>query len=443
MKKIDFKNSVKNIQLSNEAKNRIKAACRVEEMQSPRTFDFRMCVRIAAVLVCVVVLSIGIHAAVELISFYMEREADTTKIHAGLNETADTSPAPNRAWNASEGEVMIKLVLYYMPEDIKPDLTANGKYRGEENNRAITFSGYDLRICDLDTVIGDTGKAEEFTAGGNRAFLVTSDSEIAVFNKNLYVLLEKEQMVIAASVGYGISEEEIKSIVAGLTIEETNDISLALPILNEVRSDNAPDIPFVIIDEAPKVYREDLLTLGESGHYEDMFSSNYFTVETVEIFDSLASLNTNYINSFSKKRLENMTDADGNFIPYKRTDVDSAAGKFGDTEEVTKRLVVFTVRTTEICTDAEPYPEAFLNTFHLTKLLTNEDGTIEGNYAPETAVINRVPGTDAGTTEIVYLEPLGDDTYRIAYIIDDDQLDGELLLESRYAEIYYAFTVEK
>ncbi len=445
MRSNDFKHTMKKVHLSNEAKNRIKTACRTEEVKNLRIWTLRGGARVAAVFACVIALSVSVYAAAELISFYMEREDDTAKIHAVLNETVDTSTTPNRAWNANEDEVMVKLSFGYMPEDIAPDLTANGKYGGKENNRAMTFSGFDLRIGDLDALIGNVGKAEEFTAGGKRAFLMTSDSEMALYNKTLYVLFEEEQLVIKASVGFGITEDELKTIAEGLTVEETDDISLALPISNEVGlGGNANDIPFEYIIENPKVYREDLLKLGESGHYENEFDYADITVEKAEIFDSIAPLNMNLMDSFGLEQIEDMTDAKGNFIPYKRTMVDNYAGKFGETEEVTKQLVVFTVKLKEVMKvdDADPYPLAFLQAFKLTKLVTNEDGTIVGNYDVGTAVIDRTPGTDAGTTEPIYREPLGDDTYRIAYLIDNDQFDGELLLESRYAEIYYVIPVE-
>ncbi len=425
-------------------KTAVLSALKREAKLSRQARAFPLSLRLTAVIAVAAVLSVGVFAAVRLIDFRMELDDDTAKIHAELHESTDASTTPNRAWNANEDEVMVRLSFGYMPEDIEPDLTANGKYGGAESSRAMTFSGFDLRICDLNTVIGNVGKAEEFTAGGNRAFLITSDSELALYTKTLYVLFEEDELIIKASVGFGISEEELKAIAAGLGIEETDDISLALPIANETGLGGTSDIPFIYISESPKAYREDLLALGESGHYDFLSSYDDITVEKAELFDSIASLNQEYLTNSGRELLRSMTDAEGSFIPYKRTMVDNEAGKFGETTEVTKRLVVFTVKLKEVweVDDVEPNPLAFMQTFKLGRLVTNEDGTIERNYAIGTAVIDRTPGTNAGTAEAIYREPLGDDTYRIAYLIDDDQLDSELLLDSRYAEIYYVIPVD-
>ncbi len=447
MKQNEIKNAVEKINLSNDAALRIEYACRAAETREERgSAGAHIGVRLAIAAACVLVLSIGVYATAQLVGFYMERDGDNVNIGATLDrENPAESEGPNRAWNANEDEVMIKLDFSYMPEDITPDLTANGKYDGAENNRAMTFSGFDLRICDLNTVIGNIAKAEEFMAGENRAFLLTSESEIAVYNKALYVLFEDEQLVIKATVGCGITEDELKAIAAGLSVVETDDVTLAIPISNEVGlGDISASVSDVLIIEGPKAYREDLISVGDSAHYDSYFHYDDVTVLGVEVFDNISSLNKNCLYSHGAELLQKMTDPAGNLIPYKRTEVDIEAGKFGETVEVTKKLIVVTYKCTEVLKtdEGEVYPMAFLNSFTFEKLIEKEDGTVVHDETFSRFVIDRTPGTHSGTAEPIYGEQIDGDTYRYAYLIDEDQLDGELFLASYYAEIYYLIPVE-
>ncbi len=447
MKQNEIKNAVGKIRLPDDAAMRIEEACRTTEAaDGGRLLGARMGMRALIAVACILVLSVGVYATAHLVGFYMEKDGDTANIHATLDrESLTASEAPNRAWNANEDEVMVKLNFAYMPEDITPDLTANGKYGGAENNRSMTFSGYDLRISDFDVSMVGVCDAEGFDAGGNKAVLLTYDSEIMLYNKALYILFEDENIMLKAYVGCGITDDEIKAIAAGLSIEETDDITLALPILNEVGLGDTTEIPFVITTGNAEIFRDDLLSVGDSAHYEDLYNYDDVAVLSVEILDSIVSLDKNCFYSNGVKLLSTMADSSGNLIPYKRTQVDREAGKFGETVEVTKKLIVVTYKCTEgLKTDEGVlYPMAFLNNFILGRLVEKEDGTVGHDCTYSAAVIDSTPGTHPVTVEPIYAEQLSEDTYRYAYLIDEDLLYGELLLASEHAEIYYVIPVDE
>ncbi|MBP3368890.1 MAG: hypothetical protein J6L71_05600, partial [Clostridia bacterium] len=399
--------------------------------------------RIALIAACVALLSVGVYAATEIAHFYMEQDGSEIHVSAGLDSSiADNVEEPNRAWNADEGELMVKLDFAYLPDDITPDLTANGKYDGADNTRAMTFMAHDLRISDLDTVRDGYESVEEFMAGENRAYLLTSDSEIALYNKYIFILFEEEHLVIEAYVGCGITEDEIKEIASGLSVVETDDVSEALPIANEVRGGDTSDIPDVFYSPAPEIYREDLLTVGERAHYEDYFGDHRdITVLDVTIEDGISSLDRSLISSYAMDKIEKMIDEDGRFVPYNRTELDRENGKFGESKSVTKKLVVVTVELDG--PDSREDAFSFLQSFTLNRLVERDDGTITGDSTPIECIIDHNLGLNCGSIEPIYREQVRDTTYRIAYFIDDDQLSDELFFHSYFAEICYSFDVNE
>jgi len=445
MKTNPIKKSLANIKLSDSAKDRIKSACYTaeSEVEEKMWYPQRRGLRIALIAACVLMLSVAVYAATGIVNFYIENNGDGVHVSAGLDSTvADKTKEPNRAWNADEGELMVKLDFAYLPDDITPDPVANGKYDGTDNTRAMTFMAHDLRISDLNTVRDGYESAEEFMAGENRAYLLTSDSEIALYNKHIFILFEEEHLVIEAYVGCGITEDEIKEIASGLSVVETDDVSEALPIANEVRGGDTSDIPDVFYHSYPEINREDLLTVGERAHYEDYFGDHRdITVLDVTIEDGISSLDRSLISSYAMDKIEKMIDEDGRFVPYNRTELDRENGKFGETTTVTKKLVIVTVELEGPDNRADAF--AFLHSFNLYRLVERDDGTIAGDSTPIECIIDHNLGLNAGSIEPIYREQIGETTYRIAYIIDDDQLTDELFFNSYFAKIRYAFDVSE
>ncbi len=400
--------------------------------------------RILCIAAVAVLLTVSVCAAVHLVDFSLFEDGNEAHINAGLTGPADTSE-PLRSWNSDEGEISIRLDFAYMPDDMTEDMTANGKWGGDDVSRAITFSGFDLRRSDLDSVIGGVESTEQITVGEHKAYFIRSASEIALYDKTAFVLFEEEQLVIKAYVTYGIAEDELKAILSGMSIEETDDVSLALPITNETGSDNI-DIPDVMVVEKEKIYYNDLKKIGDTAEYafgpegEAPWIKYGITVEGFEIRDSFAGLSASAIER--KDIVEKFTDDEGNLIPYKRTEIIrgdgvNTFGSFGETVEMTKRLVLVTVRIEDFYSNAGESPQLYLRSYSLYGLEKDENGLVKNYGRMGDWAIDSTPGTYSECNEVVYNEHLGGDLYRIGYILDTDELGGELLFSGFTPKIHY------
>ncbi len=445
MKENPISSAMKNIRLGDGAKEEIKAACR--EQMTVRNLHCGFCKRTAfkviAAAMAIAVMTISVFAVSKLITFSMTQKNDEVRINAALPEENKDTDAPVRSWNSDKeaGEISVRLEFAYMPEDMSEDMTASHKYGGSVGNRAITFNGYDLRRSDLNAIIKNIDSAEKFMAGDKEAYLLISN-DLSVYDKDIYVLFAQEEMVVHGIVGYGITVEEIKAIAEGMSIAETDDVIHALPIGNEPKSSDVPDIPFVFVHDDPKVYRSDLLAMGEVGTYENVFESmRSVNVEKVEMFDSISGFEDGVIR---KDLVEKFTDAGGNLIPYNRTEViinddDVANGgkvkrTLGETLEMTKRFICVTVTATG---DTDENMKPFLHTFSLGGLAETEEGTIERTQGRQNFWIDGVPGEYADTHEPVYRKKVGEGRWVLGYLLDADEIGDELYFYSSYAELHY------
>ena len=404
--------------------------------------------KMIAVAALVSVLTVGVFAAAGLIEFGIKHDGDELKISAKLpdNADADTSSSeskPLRSWNAAEGEVSVKLNFGYMPADMTEDGTAPYKYSDEDFTRAMTFVGHDLRRSDFESILAGADSYTELNEGGGRAYIVYWDSETTFYNRKLYVLFEEAELLVSAYVSYGITDDELRAIAANMTAVETDDVSEALPIGNEFSENGENGQSDVFYVENPPEYYADLLSLGETGRYDGYYDSADVTVRSIEYYDSMADFDVSCI--INQSFVENFADESGSLIEYNRTEMilgdgETTFNKWGETTPMTKKLVVVTLTL-----DYEYGGEAdlskfeleapFLHSFSLGKLVLLENGEVELDY--KDYYYNRTPGKMATSREPVYREYLGDNTWRLGYLLDTDALDGELYFYSEYAEIGY------
>ena len=320
--------------------------------------------------------------------------------------------------------------------------TANGKWNGSDNTRSITFSGFDLRRGDLSDVIENINNTKAFTAGENDAYLLYDASEAALYDMYLFVHFAEEQLVVKARVGCGITDEEIRSIAAAMRIEETDDAALALPISNELTTENQNNDPlFSFEEESQVIHRTTLLSVGESAHYDGVFGDHKeITVDSIEVLDNISTLDQTGFTSRGLEMLSSFTDNGGNFITYMRTEIDRERGVFGETTETEKRFVLVSV--TFSGAEGEGDAKSFMQTFHLSSCIDGGNGTVLPWYAQASYVIDKNPGRYAGTTEPIYRLYIGNGRYLIGYILDEEISKQTLLLHSSYAEIGYILETE-
>jgi len=401
-------------------------------------------IKILASVAILSVLTVSVYAAVQWIDFRMEQNGDEVRIHASLNETDESDGAeekPVRSWNAEDGELSIRLNIPDLPSDMRERENTNGKYYSEDSSRAMTINGIDLRRSDLDQIIGGGDEAKQIEVGGKTMFVIGSNSDAAYYNRTAYILFEKEELVLKLWVSYGITDDELTVLASTMTIEETTDARLALPIINEV-SDDSYDWTTPITIERDPIYEADLLEIGQSARDEN----NWYTatVDAVEVCDNINILNPNFIlrNDF----VERFTDISGNLVPYNRTEViiteeegKQATKQFGETVSAKKKLYVVTLTMEDVTMDEIPEADrermlkACVNSFGL-QAYTVENGEIKMHSS--NAVVDRKPNAYADSSEIIYRECLGNNQWKVAYLIDEAYAKGNLVLEQYTGKIY-------
>lgn len=404
----------------------------------------RIPLKILACAALLSVLSVSVYAAVQWIEFRLVQDGDETRIHASLNETGDTSAdreeKPPRSWNAEEGEISVRLLIPDLPSDMRERENTNGKYYSDDTSRGMTVNGIDLRRSDLDQIIGGNAEVKQIDAGGKPMYVISGHSEAAYYNRTAYILLEEEELVLKFWVSYGITDEELLAMASTLTLEETDDPWLALPISNEV-SDDSFDWTTPIVIERDPIYEADLLEIGESVRVaNDWYTA---TVNRVEIYDNIHVLNRHCITR--KDYVECFIDDSGKLIPYTRTEkilVQDGQGwalQYGEDVSVTKKLyvVTLTMEDVTIIPDDEAANEEMLkacvNGFDL-KGYTISDGKVEMTSID--AAVNRKPESHSGNGEGIYREYLGNNQWKIAFLIDSDTAVGDLVLYDETCKIY-------
>lgn len=447
MKKNSIKEAFDGIGLSESAKQRIKNSCyeALTENESKNKFTSKIGFRILCAVGAVLILSISAFAAARFIDFSMTKNEDGVTLHAALPEENKDTEAPLRAWNSDseKGEVSIRLEFDYMPSDLKEDPIATHKYGGETGSRAITFVGHDLRRSDFNEIVKYVDEAEKFMAGDKEAYLLRWDS-LVVYDKDIYVLFEKEEMLIHGMVGYGITVDEIKAIAEGMRIVEVEDINIALPISNEFGTDSDDSTPKVVYSDPIYVYRDDLLPIGEVGEYNGYFDQRTVRVDKIELLDNISGYEKDFIRS---DVIEKFTGDSGEFIPYMRGtrvfEGDIEAGErprivLGEETEMKKRFILITLTVTEDEDDTDADIKAFLHTFSLGGLVETEEGHIERTQGWENFIINGAPETHADFHDPLYRKKIGGNKWVLGYFLDEDEIGEEMYLYSHLAKLYYS-----
>ena len=430
-----------------ERKEAVLHALRREEAleaEKKSCFFTRTPVKIMASVAILSVLTVSVYAAVQWIDFRMEQNGDEVRIHASLNETGendDTDEKPVRSWNAEEGEISIRLNIPDLPSDMRERENTNGKYYSEDSSRSMTINGIDLRRSDLNEILGGADKAEQLDAGGKPLYVITSNSDAAFYNRTAFILFEKEELVLKLWVSYGITDDELLTMASTLTLEETDDALLALPIINEVLDDSYDWTTPITIEHDP-IYEADLLEIGQSARDDnDWYTA---TIDTVEVHDTINVLDPSYI--LRKDFVGRFTDTSGNLVPYNRTEViwneeegKQATKQFGETVSAKKKLYVVTLTMEDVTMDEIPEADrermlkACVNSFNLYPY-TVVNGEII--MQSSNAVVDRKPNAYADSSEIIYREYLGNNQWKVAYLIDETDAEGELMLEQYTGKIY-------
>lgn len=434
-----------------ERKEALLQAVRREEAEKVNKhahISLRAPLKILVAVAVLSALSVSVYAAVQWIEVRMERNGDEIHFHAGLNESAETAAdrdeKPLRSWSSEEGEVSIRLNIPDLPSDMSEDKTANGKYHGDDTSRSMTINGIDLRRSDLDQIIGGGADVQRIDAGGRAMYVITWDNEAAYYDRIAYIVFEEEELVLKLWVSYGITDDELLSMASTLTLEETTDPLLAIPIINEM-SDGSDgeqhlDEPQVFYMDIDPIYEEDLIEIGESVRDENDWYT--VTVNNIEVYDNINVLDPNCITR--KDFVNRFVDENGNLIPYDRTEIiyteegNRVSKHFGESIFTTKKLyvVTLTMENVTISTDEainEEMLRACVNGFDLDGY-TVTDGEIK--TISRNGVVNKRPEVYSGNGEGIYREYLGNNRWKVAFLLDDDIAEGDLVLHQYTGKVY-------
>lgn len=417
----------------------LNALNRVEKAEKGCSMRYTSHIPIKVLLSAVILaaLTVSAYAAVQWIDFTVEQNGDEVYIHASLNETDENTVSQKktlRSWRAEDGEISVKLSIPNLPSDMSEDQTANGKYRSEDNSRSMTISGIDLRRSDLDQLIDGAAYVEQLDAGGKEMYVIEKGGA-DYYNRIAYIVFNEDELVLKLWVSYGITDEELSALASTMTIENTTNALLAIPIQNELSCTTSQDIPFIYINENDPIYEANLIKIGASARDNNDWYT--ITVNGVNVYDNIGVLNPNYI--MCKDFVKRFTDDSGRLIPYNRTDIiyntneeaNQVTKHFGETVPAKKKLYVVLLTVADITldnvneTDRKRMVQACVNSYNLSGYTVN-DGKLDMICC--NAVVDSQPGENACSSEIVYREYIGENQWRVAYLIDEDIASGNLVL---------------
>ena len=401
-------------------------------------------IRIFAAVALLSALSVGVFAATKFIDFSLERDGDNVYIHAGLNGTdkgTATDDKPLRSWNIEDGGVGIKLNIPDLPSDLETNKTAAGKYGNEDSSRAITVNGVDLRRSDLEHIIVGATDTRQLVAG-NKPVYIVNKGEDSRYDRIAYIVFEEDELVLKLWVSRGITDDELMGLAATLEIEYTTDSTQSIPILNELGDGAAIDLPATIVGKGEPVYEKDLAQMGEPVHA----TNGEYTVciDSVSVYDDVNALDPDCI--IRGDIVDRFSDENGNLIEYNRTQIVwlESAGKepekaYREGFVTEKKLYVLTLTMSDL--NLDKYPEedrdvmlrAFVNSFNLNSY-TERSGEID--IFTMDAVVDQKAGESVCNHEIVYRECLGDGRWKIAYLLDSDIAEKELVLSCDVSRVY-------
>lgn len=400
-----------------------------------------------AILACVM-FTVTAFAAVKLGVFNIRRGEDKTVVQIGGTDSivADDVITDMPTYvtiisrNKEKGEVP-NLIFHrdYMPEGVEKNSEGSEiKYGEFENGRSLSFDVTYLGGEGFTLNLGAGANIEEFEVNGHDALLVNR-GETLYFNKILAVYFEEEDVLALCYAGYGISEDEVRSLAEGLRFEKTENVTLAYPITHNYGEVNLGESvgnrpAYLPLETAEKISLGDTVVFNDTvfkqvvtDDSEAISADIEITPVSVKILDDVTSLNT---YSF-RELFEDYMDANGKLIVYPRTEIIKGEGtdpdSFGETKKVKKKLVLIELKMKNMSNeDIWSYTVGDIS-LHLGN---GEDKT--SNY-----VFDKVPQKNSTTSLISYYDAgcggkqfyktslgAGEElTCHIGFLVDEDMTD--------------------
>ncbi len=395
----------------------------------------RMYYRVAvAAVAALFVVPVTAFAATKLYSMQVNRNKTKTSIEITQNETNTEQKKDTSSAAFSNYEV----VPTYLPNGCKAlgEAYGSNKYGGGETESQLGLSIWTAPWEEGKKFVADimdSTDAKQFSGDGYDGVIV-SKSETYAYDKEVFLMYEKEALLIHIYAGYGIDSDEIKKVADGLTLTKTTDVAKMVPTeasLFQTAEETAEEDAET--KEALENY--EVVELGEEILFGYMGEGCCAaTVENVELRDNIAGLDESGLQT---EEVKPFVDEKGNFIAYNRTEVlegnADTVSSYGETVPIKKKLVYITLkidnqtgRTVDYCAGNQIWYRKQKENGEVDWKLPNyvRDGNPDLNAEHNEPVYldTSREGTESKDYYFMNLEP-GENIIHVGYLVDEDWTD--------------------
>ncbi|MGX7418004.1 hypothetical protein ACWOFR_04275 [Carnobacterium gallinarum] len=335
-----------------------------------------------------------------------------------------------------------QLVIADLPENMEAMNNESLKYSFKDNYGKGGFSFLLWRVGKKNEFIAENTKDYvEKEINGKKAIIVNVDNGIEKlsFNKHIYLVFEEEGIVVESYVGSDVSDEQMMAVLGSISFKPTTkEVASYIRDYDSERSTN--QIPASVADRKIVPLEKEskkLFKVGQKIPITTFEGSKLdYTIEKVEVFDSLVNFKEESFNPFILERLNeaNAMDQAKNLIPYQRSEFKAGDGKNTINELTNKTLIKpkFVFITTSVKNMKTKATEEIYMTPSLEILKSEKNGW---TFAQKNGTFEN--GIKTG--EVDYLEPAGEGkafynigrlapgktiTIKLGYLVDEDKLDS-------------------
>lgn len=261
----------------------------------------------------------------------------------------------------------VKINIGWLPDGVAE---YQGKYslNGEGNEKCITITH--SRVVEKQP-FSELNVVDYTELEINSHQAIIANVAVEPFSKRFYVYFEKEALFVEAYATGDVTDEEIKTVIENITVEEcteeesnTTSLTEAKKMLKESKWMEAQEKLAEFVDSFkndPVIQYSDI-TLGQSIAFEnsESMTENTLTIDNIEILDNVSDLDRLYFYD-SDDRLSEYVDENGSFLPYTRNyykygdGLDTPFSEVTKTDTARKNLVYATLSITNTTDEANTF----------------------------------------------------------------------------------------
>ncbi|AQP54003.1 hypothetical protein CBF34_10940 [Vagococcus penaei] len=231
-------------------------------------------------------------------------------------------------------ETLYKLHLNYLPKNMVSDPDAL-KYSHQDNlnKGGLTFVLWKInQKADFNVLFSESYK--ETIYGGHKALLVKKTPSVTnrevPFNRRVFLLFEKEGYILEAYVGQDMPNEDLTAILSNITLKRTTkDNATIYNDFDDYQKQIKKSDRHTPKSKKLPLSRATIQHIGEPVIITPLDGKVQFTVEKVQVFDSIQTLNLNNFNLSSLEQLQEnkLLDEQQRLLPFKQKIIKAGDGK--------------------------------------------------------------------------------------------------------------------